>query len=61
MLNPIFDNDDLQNTIHSVQPAIKPGAEGMNPIMLVSSMLVGGGMWMGIFYLGHIFLQAITG
>lgn len=64
MLNPIFKQDDLLvNTLPITIDGMneKPGVEGMNPLMLVVSMLVGGGMWMGLFYVGHIALQAISG
>jgi len=37
----------------------RPGIEGINPITLLATMLVGGLMWIGIFYLGHLLLQAI--
>ncbi len=64
MLNPTFNPDNLPVKTLPLQPEPqngKPGVEGMNPLMLVVSMLVGGGMWMGLFYVGHIVLQALSG
>ena len=37
----------------------QPGIEGINPITLLATMFIGGLMWIGIFYLGHLLLQAI--
>ncbi len=37
----------------------KPGVSGIHPLTLLVTMMVGAMMWVGIFYLGHILLQAL--
>lgn len=60
MLNPSFQNNELPISSHVEHiPAEKPGVEGIKPLMLLASMVIGASMWMGLFYAGHTVLQAI--